>query len=604
VLNFGTRQRALTLLVAVTVLSIVAGCRGARRAPAGPSTVAPVADAVPAKRTRADSVRTDSLRTDSLRTDSLRRDSVRASLRADSATRVKPAVKDSAAARDSVMRVAAKKPPKKAVAAPASRNCILDFADSPPETRMLYSQMPDSTANTFIGGGFIGRCQGENNRISADSAEQFESAGIVNMYGNVVYEEPGKIRFTAAHATYFTREGRLFADGGVVATQVATGSTFRGSNIEYYRVMPGRPTPRLVAPNRPTAQIVEKDSAGTPRPPVTITADRFEDIGDTLILGWGDVIIQREQIIGRSDSSAFNKTTQQARLVRAARIRSTDTTQAFTLNGDTIDLFTTKQQLDRVLASHSATATNKELVITAERIDLRLKEQRIDEAYAFGKGRAKARTPQQNVEADSMRIVIVDQRAREVRAIGSAVALGVVDTAKIKSADRDMLRGDSLFAYFDTLAATADTARQSRIKEIRAYGNASSLFQIPSSKGPTAPPALNYVRGQRIFVQFDTGSVRDVRVDSSASGVYLEPAPDSLADSTAKGSKPPATRPATPPVKPPAKPPAKPVSVPPVAVRRDAVGRPERWRGAVPSGPPPSAAVKETLYLTTFRPRS
>jgi lipopolysaccharide export system protein LptA len=410
---------------------------------------------------------------------------------------------------------------------------------------MLYSRMADSTANTFIGGGFVGRCQGENNRISADSAEQFEAAGLVNMYGNVVYEEPGEMRITAAHATYFTREGRIFADGNVVATQLATGSTFTGPNIEYYRVMPGRPTARMVAPNRPTARLIEKDSAGIPGPPVTITADRFEDLGDTLLLAWGDVVITREKLLGRADSSAFNKTTQQARLVRSARIRSTDSVQAFTLVGDTIDLFTTDKKLNRVFASHSASATNKDLVLNAERIDLRLKDQQIDEAYAFGPGRAKARTPQQNVDADSLRIVLTDQRPREVRAIGSAIALGVPDTLKIKSADRDMLRGDSVFAYFDTLQVPTDSAKQSRIREIRAFGNASSLFQIPSAKGPTAPPALNYVRGQQIFVQFDTGSVRNVRVDSSASGLYLEPAPDSLTDTstTPPPSKPPTKRP-------------------------------------------------------------
>jgi hypothetical protein len=140
-----------------------------------------------------------------------------------------------------------------------------------------------------------------------------------------------------------------------------------------------------------------------------------------------------------------------------------------------------------------------------------------------------------------MRIVLTNQRPREVRAIGGAVAKGVADTLRVKSTDRDMLRGDSLLAYFDTAQVPADTSKQTRIKEIRAFGNASSLFQIASKKGPTAPPALNYVRGQRIFVQFDTGSVRDVRVDSAASGLYLEPAPDSLADSITK--KPPAKKP-------------------------------------------------------------
>lgn len=520
------------------LLTAFAGCRGARRgatsATPAAATVMPDSVGARANLRLADSLRAESL---SVATKAVARDSAATT---DSLARA-------VAQRDS-LAATAKRPSKAPTSSATTRNCVLDFADSPPETRLLYVRLPDSTANTFIGGGFVGRCQGENNRISADSAEQFESAGIVNMYGNVVYDEPNKLRVTAAHATYFTREGRLFADGGVVATQLATGSTFSGPNIEYYRVMPGRPVAKLVAPNRPTARLIEKDSTGTPGEPTIVTADRFEDVGDTLVLGWGDVIITREKIIGRSDSLAYNKITQLARLVRAARIRSIDTSQAFTLNGDTIDLFTTDKKLDRVFALHSATATNKDLVINAERIDLRLKEQKIDEAYAFGTGRARAQTPQQDVEADSMRIVLTDQRPREVRAIGGAVAKGVPDTLKIKSADRDMLRGDSLFAYFDTAMTPADTSRQTRIKEIRAFGNASSLFQIASPKGPTAPPALNYVRGQRIFVQFDTGSVRDVRVDSSASGLYLEPASDSLADSAAK--KPPARKPPSAPTAP------------------------------------------------------
>ena len=197
-----------------------------------------------------------------------------------------------------------------------------------------------------------------------------------------------------------------------------------------------------------------------------------------------------------------------------------------------------------MFACHAATATNKDLIITAERIDLRLKAQQIDEAFAFGSGRARAQTPQQDVESDSMRIVLTDQRPREVRAIGGAVAKGMPDTLKIKSTDRDMLRGDSLFAYFDSAQVTSDTSGQTRIREIQAFGNASSLFQIPSKRGPSAPPAINYVRGQRIVVQFDSGSVRDVRVDSAASGLYLEPAQDSLGDSSVvkRSGPPPATK--------------------------------------------------------------
>ena len=547
------------VLVTVSVLTLVAGCRsGGRSARRAASPPTPTGANIPADSAAIIASRRQAARTDSLLAESLsvaakggvkggaKDTSANVTARRDSLAG-KTTRRDSLASGD---KRAAKKP-----AAPATRNCVLDFSDSPPETRLLYMRLPDSTANTFIGGGFIGRCQGENNRISADSAEQFESAGIVNLYGNVVYEEPNKLRVTAAHAIYLTREGRLFADGGVVATQLATGSTITGPNIEYSRVMPGRPVAKLVAPNRPTARLIEKDSTGKLGEPTIVTADRFEDLGDTLLLGWGDVVITREQIVGRADSLAFNKTTQRARLVRAARIRSLDTSQAFTLNGDTVDLYTTEKKLDRVFASHAATATNKDLIITAERIDLRLKAQQIDEAFAFGSGRARAQTPQQDVESDSMRIVLTDQRPREVRAIGGAVAKGMPDTLKIKSTDRDMLRGDSLFAYFDTAQAATDTSGQTRIREIQAFGNASSLFQIASKRGPSAPPAINYVRGQRIVVQFDTGSVRDVRVDSAASGLYLEPAQDSLGDSSVvkRSVPPPATKkppPATPPAVP------------------------------------------------------
>ncbi len=524
------RRRAGWRLAVVAAVAAIASCRGAARSAPSPSASATPPGAAPAGPPAVlPTGRDAALRADSLRADSLAaaaaRDSValRAAARKDSITR-------DSLVKDSVAKAKAK-PARKPK--PATRDCVLDFADSPPETRLLYSRMNDSISNTFIGGGFVGRCQGENNRLRADSAEQFQQAGIVNLYGNVTYEEPGKMQVAAAHATYFTREGRLYADGNVVATQLSTGSTFMGPSIEYYRSTPERPIARMVAPSRSTARLIEKDSLGRPGPPVTVIANRFEDTGDSLLMAWGDVVIERQQINGRSDSSAFDKITQRARLVRGARITNTDSAQRFVLNADTIDLFSTERKLDRVFASHKATATNDQLVLTSEWIDLRLKEQQLDEAFAFGPGLSRATTPQQDVDADSLRIRLAARRVREVRAVGDARAVGTPDTTKIRTPDKDVLSGDSVFAFFDS-TATADTAKGPRIREIRALGNASSLFHIANSRGRASPPGINYVRGVRIFVNFDTGAVRDVRVDSAASGVYLEPVLDSLSDTTAR----------------------------------------------------------------------
>ena len=546
------------LLVSVAVLVTAAGCRGVRRK--GPATPAKPQVADSAKRLVGDSAAKAAA-------DSVAKAAVVDSAKTDSAKA------DSAALAITKADTAKKRtPPKKQP--PASRPCVLDMTESPPETRLLYSRLNESVANTFIGGGFVGRCQGENNRLRADSAEQFQAAGIVNLYGNVVYEEPNKMQITATHATYFTREGRLYADGNVVATQLATGSTFLGPSIEYFRSTPERPVSRLVAPSRSTATLIEKDSTGKRSPPTTVQANRFEDAGDSLLMAWGDVQIDREQINARSDSAAFDKVTEKSRLVRGARIVNRDSAQRFTLVGDTIDMFSKARKLERVVARHKSVATRTDLVLTAEVIDVRLKDQQLEEAFAFGAGRAKATTPQQDVMADSMRIRLADKQVREVRAVGDAMALGSPDSLKITTKDKDVLRGDSIFAFFDSTSAdtakaaapvakttaNADSSTGPKVKEIRALGNASSLFHIASAKGRQTPPSINYVRGVRIFVNFDTGAVRDVRVDSAASGVYLEPVPDSLTDTLSvtpanrrgQGGAPPS---GTPPARPPRRPP-------------------------------------------------
>ena len=446
---------------------------------------------------------------------------------------------------DSTTKKGAKKPE------PVTKQCVLDFNDSPPETRMRYQRLPDSTGLTFIGGGFVGHCQGEKNQIKADSAEQYQATGILNLIGNVRYEEPGKLRFESQHATYFTKEERIFADGNVVATQLGSGSTFRGTSIEYLRPLAGaRTTSRLIAPNRPTLQLLEKDSTGKPGPPVTVTATTMVDEADSVLFAWGDVQINRVALVGESDSASFDKTTEKARLIRSARITNRDKAEPFRMFGDTIDLYSSNRKLERVVARHNGNASNNDVVMQAEILDFRFDDQKIEKAYASGKGRAKATTTSQQLVADSLEIRMPDQHVREVKAIGKAVATGNPDTLKIKSDDRDILRGDTVTAWFDSIAVVGDTSQSARIQQIHAFGNASSLFQIASKEGPKAPASLNYVRGQKIFVAFDSGQVRSVAVDSAASGLYLEPASDSLSDSTKAGKAATKGRSTRPPVQP------------------------------------------------------
>ena len=403
------RRSARRRLLLVAVPALLAGCFGGRRQ--GPPAAVPAPGDSAATAQKADSVR-DSVRkvtADSLKT---ALDTAAVAARADSAARAAKAGRDSTTRKDS----SAAKAPRKA--APTSRPCVLDFNESPPETRLRYQRLPDSTALTFIGGGFVAHCQGENSRIRADSAEQFEASGIVNLFGNVSYEDPGKMRLEAQHATYFTREERVFADGNVVATQLASGSTFRGSSIEYLRPLPGsRPYSKLIAPNRPTLQMIEKDSTGKPGPPVNVTANTMVDDADSLLFAWGDVQITRTTLIGESDSASFDKVTERARLIRSARIVNRDDKQPFRMTGDTIDLYSKDRKLERVVALHNGNASSNDVVMQAERIDLRFIGQQLDRAYAFGSGRAKATTASQLLVADSIAVRMPDQRVRTVMAV-------------------------------------------------------------------------------------------------------------------------------------------------------------------------------------------
>jgi hypothetical protein len=363
---------------------------------------------------------------------------------------------------------------------------------------------------------------------------------VLILVGNVIFEEPGKMRVTAPSATYFQQEEKLVGYGGVVATDLPSGSTFTGPTIEYFRAASFRPEARLFAPQRPTMRLIEKDSTGAERPPVTITANQLEQRGDTTLAGWGDVVITRQDIEGRSDSASFNKFTETARLIRNASIVSADTARAFRLVGDSIDMFSKDRVLERVLAMHRAQATSNDVSMRAERVEMHLDSARVDRAWAYGTGRSYAETSSQQLEADSIEILMPGQLVRTLNATGKAIAFGTPDSTRIRNAERDVLSGDTIIASFDTLTTPPDTSPKSEIREVIAIASASARYQIPSGRGASCPPGINYVRGKRIVVAFDSSSVRTVTVDSSASGVYLEPAPDSLGDSTSVRCTPPA----------------------------------------------------------------
>jgi lipopolysaccharide export system protein LptA len=399
--------------------------------------------------------------------------------------------------------------------------CVLEF---PPNqtTRFTSQRTPSGGYNTFLGGGVLAVCRGQSLQLRADSAEYYQDSGVLFLLGNVHYTEP-RTTVDADRMTYWTAEERLLAEGKVVAS-MPNGTRMTGPRAEYWRPVPRvRTRSRMVATGRPTVQLVETDSAGRPGEPVQVIANQVVTEADSLVYASGRVEITRPDVVATGDSAYMDSGREFARLMRSPRIEGRGE-RPFTLSGAVIDLFSRERRLERVLSVTNARAVSEDITLAADTIDMRMSENRLQRAHAWGASRARATSPTNDIVADSIEVVMPAQRLREVRAIGGAFAQTEPDTTKIRNGERDWIRGDSLIARFDTLVAPSDTSSKPRVRELVAQGGASSLHQIPSNQGPDAAPSVNYVRGKTITIAFSDQQVRSVTVVEQAAGLYLEPA--------------------------------------------------------------------------------
>lgn len=417
-------------------------------------------------------------------------------------------------------------------------------------TRELDVKVAPGVYNAFFGGGVVVVCPDRNLRLAADSAEEYGLERRIHLVGNVHYREP---RFTLRSdvLTYFMNDERVVATGHVDAT-LPNGSTLKGPIATYLRPIPGtRPLADLQATGRPTTSLVQLDSAGRPTPPTQVTADRLHMQGDSLVYAGGRVDIVRQDLTAHADSMFLDGRQEIVHLRRDPRIEGTRGARPFTLTATLIDLFSTNQELTRVLARGTGTATTSDLVLRADTIDFRVTDDLLQRAYAWGgPQRASARSPADSLLADSLDVVMPDQRVREIRAVGSAYGQSRPDTVKFRTDAMDWLRGDTIRAFFDTTAR--DTTHAPRIQRLVAERDAKAFYNMAPQDTTLCAPAVSYSLGHRIVVSFSDKGVERVDVQGKTYGVLAEPT-DSLpanrcpirSDSTGRTAKPPVARPDT-----------------------------------------------------------
>lgn len=418
----------------------------------------------------------------------------------------------------------------------AERPCIIVITgvESGPRTTRMRSVVIDSlgTRNTYVGGAVDATCEGQGNRLLADSAEHFADRGLLILYHNVRYTEP-RVSITSDRMVYYTREERLVAEGNVRGV-TAKGTRFNGPRMEYFRASPGlREENSWIATGRPFVRMSPTETGATPgsdADSTDLTANVVRSRNDSLLFASGRVVLERRDMRATSDSAFVDNGQEHARFLRDPRIVGRGA-RAFTLDGVVIDAWSRERQLERVVAADSAVATSDSLTLRSDTIDIRFVEQEIARLYAWGR-RANADAGQQLIEADSLDVEMPGQELRTLHALGSAVALARPDTARIVSEERDWIVGDTLVAQFEQLTDSAGATR-SALREVVATGAARAFYQLPPPNQARGTPSLSYNRGRQITVEFDKGEMAHVRVTDQANGLYLEPAvsvsPDSLA---------------------------------------------------------------------------
>lgn len=405
-------------------------------------------------------------------------------------------------------------------------------------TTTLAIKMPGGEYNSFYGRGVRGRCTNTDQRLAGDSLEAIGATKSYVIIGNAHYTEK-RLKLDADRILYYQLEERVVAEGNVLAT-TDKGTRIRGPRAEYFRAIPGsRPLSRMVATGRPVTRLSPADAGGGVTDTVEVVADQVVNVGDSLVYAGGSVVITRPDLKAVSDSATMDSGTEWARLTGRPRVDGRGQSK-FSLVGRQIDLWSRQRKLERVLSADSARAVSEEVTLAADTIDLRLVDQQLSRAFAWGRSRAHAHATDRDIVADSIDVRMPGQLLRELRALRRAEASSRTDSTKFVSRENDWLKGDTIVATFDSVRAAGDSTAKPEIRTILAIGSASSFYQVPSSQGAKAAPNLNYVRGKAITVAFGADrAVGTVTVREQATGVYLELSPpDSLrADTSAAGGR-------------------------------------------------------------------
>ena len=391
----------------------------------------------------------------------------------------------------------------------------------------------------FASGNVRAHCDGQETFMSADSVAWMQDIDQFEMVGRALFRDT-TVTLNADRTVYFLSDERLEAYGNVRLVNAKTGTILTGPNLTYWRRVPAlRDTTKLYATNRPTVEYrPPQDSADAE--PYIIIGDEIRLVGEAAAWAGGNVRIDRSDFHSESDSAQLNLASHVGELFGNATVRGGGggggggatggeaDTAGFYLRGREIAFTSVNNELSWVQAQDSAEAVSADFVITADTVELSLRDGRIQGGLAWGRGhgegegegegdltRSQLVSATNTITADSIAIDSPDQELQELRGFGSAMATSTPDSL---DGEVDWIAGDTLVARFE------ETGLQRRFLErLTAIGNATAFYRVYRPDGGDVPD-INYSRGDRITALFGLGGLLQVDVIGNADGVHLESA--------------------------------------------------------------------------------
>ncbi|GIW51105.1 MAG: hypothetical protein KatS3mg081_0460 [Gemmatimonadales bacterium] len=379
-----------------------------------------------------------------------------------------------------------------------------------------YEEIRPGVVRQYGSGGVWASCRNQRTAIYADSVAWYSDLARVDFIGRTRFED-STVLLHADRASYYTRDERLEAYGMVRLLNLRTGTELRGPNLKYWRAIEGvRDTSDLVASDRPTVwyrQEQERGDTAAPEPYV-IVGQRVRLKGEGRAWAAGSVTVSRSDLRASGDSAELDLDNGTGRLLGGAQIEGRGE-RAYTLSGERVVFRLEERRLRWVQAQGAARAVSEDWDLAADTIEFYIENQRIQNGGAWGReNRPKAVSSSYTMEADSLAIDAPDQRLREIRGFGKALALAYGGR---EGGEPDWVAGDTLVAHFDT-ASSGERA----MRELDARGHARAYYRVYEEDGRTLA-GINYSRGARIKAIFTDGSLHRVHVIGEGDGIYLEP---------------------------------------------------------------------------------